>query len=110
MAERTGIFGAFERSTNLTEGQRWRIFGLMVIAWLAFFVVAFILGMLSVGLYSASDDLDSLTRFSLFGAIIESIINGAAAIVAAVGVSVLYVHLRELKEGTTLDNLSDVFG
>lgn len=110
VAENTGIMGAFSRSVELTEGQRWRIFGLMVLAWLALLVIGFVLGFLSLGFYTGGASGENLLNFNLGNVLMDAIINTTAGIVSAVGVSVLYVHLRELKEGMSADTISDVFG
>ncbi|WP_084399339.1 hypothetical protein [Henriciella aquimarina] len=109
VAERTGIFGAFGRSMDLTEGQRWRIFGLMVLAFIAFTVAGLVIGLLSFGSMAATQTYATFGTFSLWHALLEAVLAMVSGVVAAVGVAVLYVHLRDLKEGTSIDRIGDVF-
>lgn len=109
VAERTGIIGALSRSTALTEGQRWRIFGLMVLAFIALTIAGFVIGLFSFGAMGATQSYETFGTFSLWGALLNSVLAMASGVVGAVGVSVLYVHLRDIKEGTSLDTIGDVF-
>ena len=109
VAERTGIIGAFGRSVELTKGQRWRIFALMVVAFIAFMIAGLVIGMLSFGAMASTQDYESFGSFSIWNALLEAVLAMVAGVVSAVGVSVLYVHLRDLKDGTTIDTISDVF-
>lgn len=104
-----GIFGAFGRSANLTEGSRWPIFGLFLLAWVAMIVVGFILSALTFGAISTGFSQNSLAGLSIFGALIEGLVGAALGIIGAVGSCVLYLHLREIKEGTSADSIGDVF-
>ncbi|MGB3624659.1 MAG: glycerophosphoryl diester phosphodiesterase membrane domain-containing protein [Henriciella sp.] len=105
--EDTGIIGAFERSAELTKGQRWRIFGLMVLVWVVYMIIGALFSVLSLGNVTAPT---STQPFSLIGVIFNTLIAMISAIVSSVGVAVLYVHLRDLKEGTSPERISDVFG
>ncbi|MEM5515829.1 glycerophosphoryl diester phosphodiesterase membrane domain-containing protein [Henriciella sp. AS95] len=106
IVEDTGIIGAFERSAELTKGQRWRIFGLIVLVWIAYAVVAYIITMLTGGAMASAAYAQN---FTLMGAIVNGVLGALSAIVGSVGVAVLYVHLRDLQDGTSLDTISDVF-
>lgn len=109
VVEKTGIFGSLGRSFDLTEGQRWRIFALMVIAFIAMIIAGLIVGMLSFGAMAGTQSYENFATFSLWSALLNAVLAMAAGVVGAVGVSVLYVHLRDLKEGTSLDTIGDVF-
>ncbi len=109
VAERTGIIGAFGRSVELTKGQRWRIFALMVVAFIAFMIAGLIIGMLSFGAMASTQSYEAFATFNLWGALLDMVLSMIAGVVGAVGISVLYVHLRDLKEGTSLETISDVF-
>ncbi|WP_300377706.1 hypothetical protein [Henriciella sp.] len=102
VTERTGIIRAFGRSMELTEGQRWRIFALIVIAWIAMFIVGLFIAALGGAGYQGMPS-------SFWDVFLNSIVSTAAGVLSSVGVSVLYVHLRDLKEGTTLETIGDVF-
>ncbi|WP_018148944.1 hypothetical protein [Henriciella marina] len=108
VVDRAGIFGSFGRSADLTRGSRWRIFGLILLGYIAMFVIAALFGLLAVGA-SAGSVVAGDGGFNASGLIAGVVIDTALAIVAAVGVSVLYVHLREMKDGTRVDAIGDVF-
>lgn len=109
IAERTGILGAFSRSFDLTEGQRWRIFALMVVAFIAMIVAGLVIGLLNVGAVIGAQSSQTFATFTIWSALLNSVLAMAAGVVGAVGVSVLYVHLRDLKDGTSLYAIGDVF-
>lgn len=109
VAERPGIIGALSRSFALTEGQRWRIFALMVLAFIAMMIAGLIIGMLSFGAMAGTQSYENFATFSVWSALLNAVLAMAAGVVGAVGVSVLYVHLRDLKDGTSLDAIGDVF-
>src|SRR3546814_8344703 len=44
--ERTGVFGAFGRSRELTKGARWKVFGLELILLVAMWIVTLMFGLL----------------------------------------------------------------
>lgn len=105
VAEKAGIFGSFSRSAELTKGERWRIFGLILLVWIIMILAAWVFGLVTFGAAMTSLNQD----WSVIGVILGAIFNTAASIVGAVGVSVLYVHLRELKGESGLDAISDTF-
>ena len=105
--DKAGIFGSFGRSADLTRGSRWQIFGLILIGYVILFVVGAILGFLSIGFGAAG--AFSPTGINVPAMLTGVVIDTAMAIIGAVGVSVLYVQLRELKEGTRVDRIGDVF-
>lgn len=106
VADRTGVFGAFSRSAELTRGSRWRLFGLFLVVW----VMLMIISAVSLGL---------ITAFSLRGAaaVVRSpawvlanlITNTLSSLISSTGVAVLYVELRKLREGAGPQWLADVF-
>ena len=107
--ERAGIIGSLGRSFELTEGQRWRIFALMVLAFIAMMIAGAIVGALSVGAATGAQSYGAVAGFSMWSGLLNAILAMAGGVVGAVGVSVLYVHLRDLKEGTSIDTIGEVF-
>jgi hypothetical protein len=108
VVDRAGIFGSFGRSADLTRGSRWRIFGLILLGYIAMAVIAALFGLLAVG-GSAGSVVAGDGGFNISGLIAGVVIDTALAIIAAVGVSVLFVHLREIKDGTRVNEIGDVF-
>lgn len=109
VAERAGIFGSFSRSADLTRGSRWKIFALMLLGYVALLLLGMLLGMLAVGV-SAGGVIAGDGGVNVTGLLTGVVVDTALSIVAAVAVSVLYVHLREIKDGTHADAIGDVFG
>ncbi len=107
VAERLGAVASLRRSTELTKGHRWRIFGLM----LAFLVAAAAVGVVLVlavgvpaGLLSADEVL--IDRISTVAASVWlALLLAAQAVLTAVG----YYYLRVAKEGIGIDEIAAVF-
>lgn len=96
-------FSAIGRSISLTKGYRWPIVGLMVLVFLAIFVVSLILGVVS-GLLSV---------LGIAGVIIGTILQIALSVVLygvmVACITLIYARLVEIKEGRSIENLADVF-
>ena len=97
-------FAAFSRTAQLTKGYRWWIvlllilFALaMIVVYLAMFLVAWLVGQVG-GTVAA-------VLLGIVGFVGMVIILGTGIALVAL----LYARLREIKEGTTLESLADVF-
>lgn len=110
VAERTGVFGAFSRSAQLTRGNRWRIFALLVVVWVVSVVIATVIGAIFGGLLFATGALDPVALARSPGQIAINVIsNTLSAVVTSTGVAVLYVELRNAREGAGPQWLADIF-
>ncbi len=111
IAENTSVTGAFDRSADLTRGNRWRIFGLVVITWLAFTVVGSIFGAMNFAPRPFHrDPFDYLDLLDSPVFIIGNLIlKTATAMVASTGIAVLYVELRKAREAHGSTWLSEIF-
>jgi hypothetical protein len=101
VVERTGVFASLRRSTQLTKGNRWRIFGLLLVV----MVIGVIVGMV-VGALAGAMSL-------LTGAIVVTIVTFVwqavwGAYYAITGV-VTYHDLRVAKEGIDIEQIAAVF-
>jgi hypothetical protein len=109
VVERTGIFESLGRSSDLTKGHRWAIFGL---------VVAYIL--LSVALSLALLPIQaqvmmavvqgtgpSTTFYLFFG--VSTVITMIQSVIASAGIAAIYYELRVVKEGIGPEALAAVF-
>ena len=85
--EQRGIFDSFNRSRELVRGNGWRVFGVLVVAFLIQAVVQNILGRIGIN----ADSLVLRTVLSIVGGVIT-------APIMALAVSVVYFQLREIKE------------
>lgn len=104
VADRTGVFDAFRRSAELTRGNRWRIFGLMVIWIVAVMLLSGIVGALG-GTVSATGG--EATPVAIVVNFIYATLSG---LVGAAGTAVLYVELRRARDGLGPEWLSEIFG
>lgn len=103
VVERAGIGQSLGRSGALTEGSRWRIFGLF----LASFVIMILPGML-ISNYMEPGEHDSWATwrtYSIVYEIIDSIMGAFMSVTAAVA----YHALRQAKEGVSVEELMAVF-
>jgi len=95
--ERLGVFGSMSRSRVLTKGSRWALFGLFVILFIiamviqsvAAVVVVFFHGILAV----------------ILAALVQSVVSMVMSTATAVG----YIELRQVKEGTSVEELAEIF-
>jgi hypothetical protein len=108
--EGQGVFASFSRSAMLTRGVRWRVFALLAI----YTVISGLISAVSSAVLIGGGRLNvfqpniaaSLTvPVMLFNSAVKSIY----AVVTAVGGTVLFVQLRQSREGTPKDQVLDVF-
>ncbi len=99
--ERRGIMECLKRSSELTRGNRWQVFAISIIGVLIGFSSAFPIGIAKefVG--------DSAARQGLSIALVA--VTAALAVFQGILVSVTYSELRTKKEGTTSDELLEIF-
>ncbi|TPI13932.1 hypothetical protein FJW06_11495 [Mesorhizobium sp. B4-1-3] len=104
--ERPGVFAAISRSRTLTKGSRWRIFFLFLVIGIAamalqvIFTLLFQAAVLSGGV---------TTRGIIVGAVGSSLLSTIFSAVISVAIAVTYVELRRVKEGTSVDELAEIF-
>jgi len=104
VVERPGIMMSLRRSQELTEGNRWGIFGLLLVTVVLAFVIAFLLQRAFLG-----DAFDlTVAKLRTFTAI-ESVVDLVFGIFGAVVVAVAYHDLRMAKDGVSADELAAVF-
>lgn len=108
VADRTSISGAFRRSADLTRGNRWRIFGLLVLVWIIALVIGAVVGLVTMGATFASGDPVALLR-SPVQIVGNLVVNTLTAVVSSTGVAVLYVELRRARDGFGAHTLADIF-
>jgi len=98
VVERLGPWSSLKRSAELTKGERWKIFGLLILLMIGGAIVS---GMIQ------------LTLVPLGGAVIaligKLIVNGFCAAFSSVIVAVTYHDLRVAKEGIDIEQIASVF-
>jgi hypothetical protein len=90
VVENTGVLDTFSRSAQLTRGNRWPIFGLIVIYAVASAVVQAVLERLG-------------------GPFVSTLASGLLGMIAAIATAVIYVELRRIKDGVGPLALASVF-
>jgi MFS family permease len=105
VAERVGVSDAFRRSADLTRGNRWRLFGLLVIWAVAVMLLSGI-----IGAVTGAGALTAGGVFSPVALVLNFIYATLSGLVGATGVAVLYVDLRRVREGLGPQGLAEVFG
>ncbi len=105
VVERPGILASLSRSAELTKGNRWRLFGMILVLVLISFVVALILGAVAaaVGFGLGGEVLEWASW------IINTLVEALLAALFAVASAVVYHDLRIAKEGTDVEKIAAVF-
>ncbi|RUU02676.1 hypothetical protein EOD23_19425 [Mesorhizobium sp. USDA-HM6] len=96
--ERRGVFGSMSRSRALAKGNRWSLFGLFVILFILAMVIQAVLGTF-VYLFGAG----------IIGSVIGAVVSAVMSTVMSTATAVSYVELRQVKEGTSVDELAEIF-
>jgi uncharacterized membrane protein len=96
--EKPGVMASLSRSSDLTRGCRWQIFGLLLLVIVASFLITFILAFVAAMMGSA---------------VIVQIVNGLARVLTvtygAILVAVVYRDLRMAKEGVDTSKIANIF-
>ena len=98
IVERRGVFASMERSSALTKGHRWALFGI----WLLFAIAGAILGAVVSGLVG----LTGSSGLAIAGSLAWSALASAFGIIFTV---VVYHDLRVAKEGIDIRQIAAVF-
>ena len=98
VVEQLGPFGSMGRSSQLTKGNRWKIFGLIIVL----FLISGIVG----GLVSVLLGLLGSPILTIIGSLVW---NGIWGALYAIAVVVTYHDLRVVKEGVDIDQIAAVF-
>jgi hypothetical protein len=98
--ERKGVVESMKRSAELTKGSRWSIFLLGLLMLVILMVVAMVFGFV-IGLVSFGS--------ALLGGILNAVLSSIFGLISAVVLASLYVELRTVKEGATVESLGAIF-
>jgi hypothetical protein len=97
VAERAGVFASMSRSSFLTKGHRWQVFGTFLLILVGGLALGSIVGLV----FALTGRVGLLISTQALGAIVSSF-NGVL-------VSVFYYELRVAKEGIDIDKIASVF-
>jgi len=95
--ERQGVLGSMGRSAALTSGSRWSLFGLFLILVIASIAIQWLVGMVVPTLG---------TWLSL---IIAALVQSLLSTLFSTATAVSYAELRQVKEGTSVNELAEIF-
>jgi hypothetical protein len=112
VVENTGITESLSRSSELTQNNRWKIFGLFII-YLVIATVITMIVMLPLGAFGANAPAESepfgIAQASIAAVLFDVVATVLTAVVGAAGVSAIYFELRKAKEGVGAETLAKVF-
>ena len=100
IVERVG-FGGLGRSIELTRNYRWSCVGAIVMMFLCLIGIGLVNGVIQIALTAVAGELVA----ALFGILVSGISMAFGGIFTAL----LYARLREIKEGTSVEQLAEVF-
>ncbi|UVK37450.1 hypothetical protein LHFGNBLO_004493 [Mesorhizobium sp. AR10] len=95
--ERRGVFGSMSRSRVLTKGSRWALFGLFLILIVLASVIQWAMAV-AVLLFGG-----------IVAAVVAGLVSAVSSTVLSIATAVSYVELRQVKEGTSVDELAEIF-
>jgi hypothetical protein len=99
--EQLGVLGSMKRSSELTKGSRWRIFGLFIIMVIAIWILQVALGLLALAVTPVVGTVIATALVALLSAV--------TSVILSIAVAVAYVELRYVKEGTDVKELAEIF-
>lgn len=95
-----GVMGALRRSRDLTRGNRWRIFLLSMLCFVASAMLVAVSVLLEISLH---------LPIAVWGLTVGLLVSVVVSSVTAVGVAVLYFDLRKAKDGGVASDLAAAF-
>ncbi|WP_217570177.1 hypothetical protein [Mesorhizobium sp. GbtcB19] len=105
--ERLGVFGSISRSRALTKGSRWPIFGLLLVIGIAAGLLQAAFSLLFRFALATASGLSGTGIF--VGAVGGSLLSSIFSAVISVAIAVIYVELRQVREGASVDELAEIF-
>jgi hypothetical protein len=96
--EGLGPFESLSRSTALTKGHRWKVFGIFVVIVVVSAVIGGLLGVVSMAIGGP-----------VAAMVVNFVWNAFYAAYNSVAIAVMYHDLRVLKEGIDIDRIAAVF-
>lgn len=109
VVERSGVFAAVGRSADLTRGERWSVFAVLLIT-IGFFLLVFMLSSvvsgIGIAISARSGDFSGLAVLTAIAGAISATLQ--TVLTSAISTAV-YIELRGLKEGPETQGLDAVF-
>lgn len=108
VVEQSGPLSAMSRSASLTQGHRWPIFVSAFVIFFGMFVISFLL-MLGLGAILVIGGPESMVLLPLVQAALQFGMLIITTILWGVLTAVVYARLRDMREGTDINQLAAVF-
>lgn len=107
-------FKALERSLKLTENYRWAIVGTVLVLVIIIWIVSAIGGAILIGAYMATGGGDAFLQdatpaYPIWFSVVNAAVSSLAAPLSLIASGVVYVRLKEIKEGGQAGDLLKVF-
>ncbi len=100
--EKAGVGESFSRSSTLTDGRRWRVFGAIVVSWIVTVGITMAIAFALVGTSGVGGDLTFVYIVMwVVGAVLQAYMSSLSG--------VLYYFLRRDKEGADIETIASVF-
>ena len=110
VVEKEGPTSALGRAAELTKGNRWAIFGLILLyvalSWVVQIVIVLLVGAAAGQNQSMIGDI---ALSSLVLTVATALVTALLSLVSTLGAASLYFELRRVKEGVSVDDLAKVF-
>lgn len=103
--EGRGVTASLSRSSELTAGNRWRLFGLLVLYALLLLLITFVVGALGIGGAQAVGG----RGFEVATLAVQVVISTITSAIGSSGTATIYAELRRAKEGVLPNQLAAVF-
>ena len=104
VGEKEGVFSAMGRSRDLTRNHRWAILFLIIV----YFIAAWIMTGAASFLGAAVGAAGATEQFYLL-AVVDAVIAVVISVLSSAGISALYFELRTSKEGMVPDQIASIF-
>jgi hypothetical protein len=107
--ERLGPVEALRRSYHLTAGSRWKIFGLMLVAFVIYLIIWGLVALLAFVMLGELSEISDQASMPTTLLIVNTLSQTVISALWGVLLSSVYVQLRRLKDGPSAAALADVF-
>ncbi len=97
-------FGSFSRSAELTKNYRWSCMGAIVLMYICAMIPMLIVGVV-FGAAGAASNIGLTTIIF----VIQALATGLVMAFFGIGIALIYARLREIKEGTSVEKLAEIF-
>ena len=106
--ERRGVFSSFGRSRDLTRGSRWKVFGILLVVLVVYWLLSMVSGIFMISSMDLTDP-QAAFQFPLSFILVSLIVGTLVNLFWGMVLASLYVELRNAKDGPATENLEQIF-